>query len=48
MEIGLIEPALGEKWISDCRKVGAALANLIKFKRRVLSSGGTNRRQPEE
>jgi four helix bundle protein len=48
MEIGLIERALGEKWINDCRKVGAALANLIKFKRRVLSSGGTNRRQPEE
>ena len=45
VEIGMIERGVGEKWVVDCRKIGAALSNLIKFKRKVLSSGGTNRRQ---
>ena len=43
-EIGLIDQEDGETWAREARRVAASIANLMKFKKRVLLSGGNNLR----
>ena len=43
-EIGVIGQEDGKTWALEARKVAASIANLMKFKKRVLLSGETHLR----
>lgn len=43
VEIGLVDSAAGSRLVSDCRRVGAIIANLMKLKKRAMAGGLTHR-----